>query len=1417
MPDEFSSALFSHQMPSGSLLTDLENQVNNTSSFEYLRNNVWHYLDSSLDRYSYDICGLSGTFVILDDGSVYLLSGDGVEISYQNEANSNAISSFTVKGPDGTVYILSYKEVGTHLGTEETAFTPTGGEPDIWEATTAWYLQSITSRSGGETATFTYASGGTWDRNINTLTKTLTFEDWGGGENFTSGVSSKFIANSYTTQVLTSVSLGGFTASFSYAFDTGNHYHRVRSWVSTQNYPARLTAISVSAPDGNTLRTLTVGTIKEPHDGRVILSNLRLYSGTSSGTLEDRWDFTYKTRNKTISQYSQDVFGYFNASNEAPKPAPGVPPFVSYDSLCPYDVNGSYGTLTLEHGTPALLVSNYMSLSSSDHDGTVTSFTYEGAVASNGTPVGIRIKSISVSDAAGTQTRVRSFTYADPYADGPVEASPQQYTTVSAEQGVYSPFVEKYTWSFGVHETPVDEGPTIRDTRIHYRMVTEDVTESGQSGGTGARTVYHYSTSGINGAGMSTLNRFPSVWSSYYGPGTFAPLALSPWTGVREGYGDCGPASGALMTRKEEYAWDGSTYNLVSSVDYSYGTVSRSTVLVSYRATQVMQRIAAGNLQYADIYHYPIWVFTAPDRRPVQTVSVGYHASGNDTTVVSTTYVTRTNLSTPLRERGMSWTEGGVTRAVLYTYPDNWQGTPPSWVTALSNQHALTIPLKRMQTFSQRLPGERFPSLYTGKTESLEYDWYSVNGISRLLSSRMVETAGGVENCRSEEVLSRNALGNVSEVKELGKPSTVVLWSYGGLYPVAVVENAVSEDVAAILGQSFITSLASAASPTSAQLSSVATLRSLLPSAHVTTYTFSPGVGVTSVTDPAGVKTTYDYDGMGRLVQIKDADNKLEQEYVYSLLNNGGSGYLNVHSLRYRTQTGNVYTEDVRWWNTLGLVLEDIGIAASGVGNADLVTAYGSDYLLHDDVKTWLPYPVSGTAGSFQSGAAAASASYHGDAKAYAYKRYEQSSRDKVLSTAQPGYADVHETEYAEDVRAAFPKLRWEDGTGVVTDGIYNASALVDDRSVDADGRRVVKVSDHAGRLLGTLLGDAIPGVSDPAPTYYIYDVLDRLRAVAGSGIALTDTMSMWRYSYDSHDRLSSKGIPGSVREYYTYDNEDRIISIQRGTDLLETTYDAFGRVVTVSLTHGNTPSVLLEQHYYDSYPSAASALLLQAAGTPGWSGPTKGLETYASVAELDSDGLVTGMHQMVFLYDAKERLVKKLTQDPLGGSLLEETTYTFPGEPSTVTTSYTHGGVTDILAQTMDYDIRGRQTGLSASLSAGGVTLATGSTLYSYDALGRPAGSTSSVTGGATITTEDSYTLRGNLAARTVKRGGVTLFAESLTYDGASGIAGVAPSYTGLITVKQETWSFPGNVTDSRTEGYAYDYAGRMTRSGSA
>lgn len=97
---------------------------------------------------------------------------------------------------------------------------------------------------------------------------------------------------------------------------------------------------------------------------------------------------------------------------------------------------------------------------------------------------------------------------------------------------------------------------------------------------------------------------------------------------------------------------------------------------------------------------------------------------------------------------------------------------------------------------------------------------------------------------------------------------------------------------------------------------------------------------------------------------------------------------------------------------------------------------------------------------------------------------------------------------------------------------------VVVEKTVDADGRLKSVFKDNLGRILGTSNGD-------DEPKYHVYDRFDRLCAVVGSGIELSDTLNMWRYDYDSLGRLASRGIPSSVREYYEYDSEDRLVSVQ--------------------------------------------------------------------------------------------------------------------------------------------------------------------------------------------------------------------------------------------------------------------------------
>lgn len=132
MPDEFTSAELSHGMPSQAMLAKLDDPDDRSNEkAAFLRDIVWHRTDVSLDRYSYNVCGFSGSFVILDDGSVFHLSGDGVGRSYAGTP-STGVTAFTLTGPDGTVYVLDVTETGRHDGSGDSPPTPTSGQPDRW-------------------------------------------------------------------------------------------------------------------------------------------------------------------------------------------------------------------------------------------------------------------------------------------------------------------------------------------------------------------------------------------------------------------------------------------------------------------------------------------------------------------------------------------------------------------------------------------------------------------------------------------------------------------------------------------------------------------------------------------------------------------------------------------------------------------------------------------------------------------------------------------------------------------------------------------------------------------------------------------------------------------------------------------------------------------------------------------------------------------------------------------------------------------------------------------------------------------------------------------------------------------------------------------------------------------------------------
>lgn len=1376
MPDEFSSDIFHHQLPSEALLAKLEDINNNDAEKTgYLTAIVRHKIDSKLDRYSYCACGLSGSFVITDDGRVEQLSGEGVRISFKRDA-SGAVCSFSITGPDGSIYTFSEKETGTHDATNGNPPDLLSGERDVWTAVTAWYITSITSRSGLEHAEFSYEDGPMWQKDLISHSSSITMSTGGDNSN-PYGTSISTIARSYTTKLLKSITLAGERVTFSYSSATGSTNHM---GVQDRNYPVMLREIAVKTNKERELRKFIIRTEREPHDGRVILRSLTLKG--SGGKEYDRWAFEYNTKGHQVFHYAQDWYGYYNGASVIPNN--GAAPF-SYSP-----------SPALVCGTPDASEASYMSLASCTHNGAVTDFKYEGngiGSGSNATSIGIRVASIA--DRSGPSLsgndRMRSFIYESPWADGPYMPSPSMYTTVAAPFTKSDMTTGSVTWTFILHENPVTSGPSIKDTRIYYGKITEIISRRELSlPPTVTKTIRYYDTSITGKNAVNVFGNFPSAAIGRYNQYPPCMQGYDPLDGIRTDYYDEGPVSSPVLTRQEEYACDvDGVTKLVYAASYSYDIPVREDILIDYVAQQVWHPSGIGAISNEYVYHYPVYASRLIPRNMICKSHVRYHAEGRkDSTSTAISYVPRgTDLEMPARISAVSSSEGGMLRRTVYTYAD---GSDGPFAKLLRDQHFVTTPVKTeygiCKNMAQTPDLNGVPCIDAAsvspvpyKTEILSFDNYDIGGLRAMPSCRS-ELTQGAETWR-EEIISRDCCGNVRQIKERGKPNTVILWSYNGKYPVAVIENASLSQVSGnlrILGcmntEDPLDILTKSDIPDGDMIAAVDALRELMPYALVRTFTFAPGIGIVSMTDANGVKTAYEYDYAGRLSAVRDADGNLMNDYEYDLLDDDGDGRLSVLGRAYRSASGDVCTADKTWWSTTGLRLQDIAICASGNGD-DLVTAYGSDFMMHDDVKTWLPFPAQHTDGDFQEDAELKAESFHSSSKAYVYKRYEISARDRIAATAAPGFACEHENTMDDDAAIGFQKYRWT-ADGVTPLSPYDAWEIAKTSVTDADGRIRTTFTDHTGRILGTSCGT-------DAPTYYIYDDLDRLRAVSGSGIEIHDTLSMWRYSYDRLGRLSSKGIPGCIREEFTYDDEDRVSSISKGNIIKEFEYDSLGRVIRVYLTDGRTYHELIEEHTY-----------------------RKNMMTGSRIAIMGIGGGIVGYVTSDYSYDDKARPIRTSSLYPDGSVICEELTYNFPGETVSSVITCKRGNVTDSLTGFSSYDVRGRVKSEDCHLYTSGAGPASACTVYEYDSLGRLYKSTTTTADGISVSSVDTYSLQGWLSSRRVTLNGRETFYESLSRE-----EGASPSYTGLVTSKQERRNSEAETMAS--EEYAYDYAGRLSR----
>ncbi|MGJ1513485.1 hypothetical protein ACR79N_00725 [Sphingobacterium siyangense] len=131
--------------------------------------------------------------------------------------------------------------------------------------------------------------------------------------------------------------------------------------------------------------------------------------------------------------------------------------------------------------------------------------------------------------------------------------------------------------------------------------------------------------------------------------------------------------------------------------------------------------------------------------------------------------------------------------------------------------------------------------------------------------------------------------GTIKTIESKNNPTVTYLWGYGGQYPIAEIRNATYAEVALVLTQATIDNLNSSQTESSMETlikNAADKLRTELPKAMVTSFTYKPLVGMTSKTDPRGIKETFTYDGMQRLQAILDHLNNVSKSFDYHYRSN---------------------------------------------------------------------------------------------------------------------------------------------------------------------------------------------------------------------------------------------------------------------------------------------------------------------------------------------------------------------------------------------------------------------------------------------------------------------------------------------------------------------------------------------------
>jgi len=882
--------------------------------------------DLEPDVFYYNFGNKSGKFVfdvVGNQQTIELIPHDDLKITHTLDANGE-INSFTVIDENGIKYIFDTVE---RVMETQTNYSLADWQTRVLTYNSSWYLSKIITKNRQE-ITFTYvneqmhilqetATSKTQTRvplnpdepqynliTIDTNTYGLSITESNATKRLSRITSDNEIIDFGATSRLDVISSGLSNPQKAISSVTvyNNFFQLIKKFDFDQNYFVSPTA-GVNTIYPSDFYRLKLNAVKESYGS----SALKKYTfGYNSVPLPNkrspRQDFWGYYNNNGVTEFNKDLRAFNMIPSVYVYPSLIGNQKYQLNPLCyPYNYTDSYIEPGADRNANPTYAQASILTSVTYPTGGRAEYTYESNDFLYGqclvTGGGLRIKTIKNFEKGNTTSplTVKNYSYLDAVgkSSGKVTAVP-----------IFANVLERISTALynfkNITSNSQSKLGTTNGSYVGYKRVTESAVGVG-------KTVYEYST-----PGMIDDNSDPEY-------GLYEPTKIT-WVSPVEAMSTIPSAYAALKShyaqnhlfpnnypfpQNPEYDWNrgklkkesylNEAGDLLKEKFYNYGIYTKPGRPGKVFGLTYSTLIADPNGQY--LFHYYIGLlckygYITNKANVLESIETkDYNGSGSFVSTLEKYKYT----SAYHRQKTQDISYDSANREIRTEYqyapdmllaPDSNQQQRP-FVEELTSLHSFDLVTTKKFVSNQKTHEDEivFGEFATG--QYLPQSIYSEKGSSGI---NLYSTSQ-----RKIVFNQYDKFGNVTQyTPESGVP-VAVIWGYNNKYPIAKIVNATYQSVTNALGAFTLNELNTGMtitpppSPpldvplTDAEVRSRLTgLRTSLPNAEVTVFTFKPLVGVTSITDAKGETTSYEYDAFGRLDVVKDKNGNILSENQYN-------------------------------------------------------------------------------------------------------------------------------------------------------------------------------------------------------------------------------------------------------------------------------------------------------------------------------------------------------------------------------------------------------------------------------------------------------------------------------------------------------------------------------------------------------